>query len=117
MTLIDPTGTQWLHHLRVERSGTETAPEEVARYFLSYLTLDDIDETGKAPDIPFTAFADGTFVDIYWNHDFTFEQVKTMCEVTLPDQLVGLTADDEPEAIGPVWYDGLEIHWLPPAEE
>jgi hypothetical protein len=116
MTLLDPTGKEWLHHLRVERSGTESTPEEVAEYFLSYLTMDDIDETGKAPPVPFAAFAEGNFVDVYWNRDFSLAQVEEMVKVTLPDQLVGLTADATTEVIGPVWYDGIELHWLPQEE-
>ena len=113
MPTIDPSGKSWRHHLRVERSGTVTTPQEVGEYFLSYLTLDDIDEQGRRPVIPFGAFSDGNFMDLYWDHDFTFAEIEEMAKVTLPDQLVGLTADEDTEAIGVLWYDGVKINWLP----
>jgi hypothetical protein len=112
MTFSDPNGRQWLHHLRVERSGTNATPEEVAKYLLSYLLLDDIDESGDLPPVQFAAFAKEQFVSVYWNHAFSFEEVQTMCRATLPDQLVGLV-DDDVEVIGAVWYDEVEVHWLP----
>jgi hypothetical protein len=117
MPLVDPTGREWRHHLRVERSGEEVTPAEVAEYFLSYLTLDDVDENGRTPPVPFAAYADRNFVDVYWDRDFTFAEVETMAKITLPDQLVGLQAEDQTDAIGPVWYDGVEVQWLPQEDE
>ena len=113
MPTLDPSGRAWRHHLRAERSSTNTEPKEVAEYFLSYLTLDDIDEEGKRPNIPFAAFADGNFVDVYWDWNFTFATVEEMAQVTLPDQLVGMEPDEDTEVIGGVWYDGVKINWLP----
>lgn len=104
------------HHLRVERSGTQTPATEVAKYFLSYLTLDYIDEQGRAPDIPFEASVDGNFVDVYWDYPFSFDEVKEMAEATLPGQLADMD-NEEAEVIGAVWYDEVEIHWLPPPVE
>ena len=116
MEYVDPAGKQWSHHLRVE-SSVNTSASGVAEYFLSYLTLDDIDETGKAPSVPFVAFAEGTFTNVYWDRDFTFKEVKTMCETTLPNQLVGLEVEEEQVVIGPVWYDGVAVPWVPQLEE
>jgi hypothetical protein len=74
------------------------------------LTLDLIDEFGNRPTVSHAEYATGPIHHIYWNWNFTLQEVTDMCCNTLPTQ--SDPEDVDPDLIGNVWYDDSAIEWV-----
>jgi hypothetical protein len=107
----------WAHHLEVEMT---IGAIPVAFYFLEFLTLDLIDETGVPPVIPHEEIVIDNIHHVYWDYNFSLTEVTEMCLATLPTQSdfqVPLDDDDsndsvELDLIMSVKYDNQFIKWM-----
>ena len=107
----------WAHHLEVEMT---IGAIPVAFYFLEFLTLDLIDETGVSPVIPHEEIVINNIHHVYWDYNFSLTEVTEMCVATLPTQSdfqVPLDDDDssdtvELDLIMSVKYDNQLIKWM-----